>query len=143
MYTGMARRSEEGDKMAKQMASYLGDELALAAYDMWVLHDPVRLTRAAFDRGEMGDVCLMALMVLAGAERRAEYDSDEGDGQWRASGAIPGINRFEVLDDGDLQGPPLPPIWSTTAGEPTTLWVDNKGAVAALMIVPRWGGAGT
>ena len=97
--------------MVRQMATYLGDELALAAYDMWVLHNPVRLTGAAFDQSEMGDVCLMALMVLAGAERRAEYDSDEGDGQWRASGAIPGVNRFEVLDDEDLQGQPPPPIW--------------------------------
>ena len=49
----------------------------------------------------------MALMVLAGAERRAEYDSDEGDGQWRASGAIPGVNRFEVLDDEGGVGAPL------------------------------------
>ena len=111
LYTGMADRSQEGDLMVGRMAAYLGDELGLAAYDMWVLHDPMRLAGAAVDQGEMGDVCLMALMVLAGVERRAGYDSDEGDGQWQASGAIPGVNRFEVLDDEDLQGQPPPPIW--------------------------------
>ena len=82
----------------------------------------MRLAGAAVDQGEMGDVCLMALMVLAGVERRAGYDSDEGDGQWQASGAIPGVNRFEVLDDEDLQGQPPPPIWRyCEQGEPRDL----------------------
>ena len=64
LYTGMADRSQEGDLMVGRMAAYLGDELALVAYDMWVLHGPMRLAGAAVDQGEMGDVCLMALMVL-------------------------------------------------------------------------------